>query len=52
MQHFTWEGKEKVAYDTPPSRKGMRSYQCDVCGKFHLAKSNTNRKKYKKFLRG
>lgn len=52
MQHFTWEGKEKVAYDVPPNRKGMKAYLCDVCGKYHLAKSQKNRRRFHRFLRG
>lgn len=52
MQHFTFEGNEKVAYDVPPNRKGMKSYLCDVCGKYHLAKSARNRRRFKRFLKG
>lgn len=52
MQHFTWEGKEKKAYDIAPQQKGMKAYLCDVCGKYHLAKSKKNRRRFHNFLRG
>lgn len=58
MQHFNWDGSLKKAYDKDPQskketrQKGMVSYVCDVCGKYHLGKSMKNKRKYERFLAG